>query len=277
MEDPEAQASLVLIESLRRRLAEDDIAIPPLPEVAQRVIALSGDDETSSEVLARFVHRDTGLATAVLRAANSAALGGSEKIVSLRQALARLGMQHVVEIALRTSLRVGPFAVKRYSRMGARIWRRSLATALFAKEVARELRTNVEVAFLCGLMWRVGQPLVLQALSQLDPAEAPEPLEAEAVVLDLDRDFTARAVETWELPPVVATAVTAARDAEPECDETAVVMVAERIADLVLSGVTESTSLVGDETVAFLSLYPERVAALCEQAEPILQEVDETP
>ena len=274
---PEGGSTNDCSQRLRELVANDELAIPPFPEVAQRVIEIASDDTSPIEAMARLVHRDASLASTLLRSANSAALGGAVKIVSVGQAIGRLGMRHVAEIALATSLRGGVFSTKSYSLIGGRIWRRSLATALFAKEVAREVRKNVEVAFLCGLLWRVGQPLVLHALSQLDSGDALDTLEVDALIAELDRDFTAHAAETWQLPEVVAVAIATDPSANGSGSETLIAVLAEHLTDLALGDSSDASSLVGSPETERLNLYPERIEALYASAESVLREVDEAP
>ena len=104
-----------LAEILQERLSDGSLALPPLPAVAQRVLALTSDENASSAALANLVHRDAGLASAVLWTANSAAMGGATQIASLQQAVTRLGMSEVARIAFSASMREDIFASSEYA------------------------------------------------------------------------------------------------------------------------------------------------------------------
>lgn len=73
-----------------------------------------------------------------------------------------LGITLLSEIAFTASLKVGAFQIPGYEDDVKKLWRHSLATGAFAKEVARVKRMNVESAYLCGLLHEIGKPVVLR-------------------------------------------------------------------------------------------------------------------
>lgn len=270
------ESTALRIRTMLTYAASSELEVPPLPAVAQRVLGSSGDDGVSAAELAKLVHRDAGLASALLRTANSAALAGAIPTVSIQQAIARLGMKRVREIALTASLRDGLYSVPEYPELAISIWNRSIATALFAREVAREQRLNVEVAFLCGLLWRVGGPLVLRSLAACDSQRPLESALAADLVRDFDRPFTVRAATCWGLPSPLLDFLT--DDSSSERSEgAAIASLAERLADLALSSSLDATALESDPDVERLNLYPESVESLCAKADEILTELAVTP
>jgi HD-like signal output (HDOD) protein len=107
---------------------------------------------------------------------------------------------------------MGPklFRAPAYSGLIEAIWRESLASALWAREIARSLRRNVEVSFLCGLLHQVGGPVVLQAIQELlGPGAAATPKQdAVAGLLREHTPAAGRAVATaWRLPELVTEAI----------------------------------------------------------------------
>jgi HD-like signal output (HDOD) protein len=265
---------------LEQQLAQGSLSLPPLPEVAQRVVALAGDDEASSATLAKLVHRDAGLAAAVLRSANSASLGGLTQVVSLQQAVSRLGMTEVSRIAFSASMRDSIFASADYASAFARVWRRSLATGLFAKEVARVLRLNVEIAFLCGLLWRVGQPLALHGLPQVcRKGDLPPESEAIALAESLDEMFTTAAARSWELPGAVGGALGAREQRDDRPPEGHIANLAERLADAALAEKDEDSAyeFAADTDSAALNLYPDNLESLLSAAANVRSEIAAMP
>lgn len=264
-----------LVQRLLGELEAGSLEIPPLPEVAQRVLSLTRDESTSGFDLAELVHRDASLATAVLRASNSAALGAGTRIVSLRQALARLGMERIAEITVAVCLRRTAFQASAYAELLEALWRRSLATALFAKLVARKRSTNVEVVFLCGLLRRVGQPLALHALSSTLPAPERPPLyRARALAQDLEPHFAAAAACAWELPDEVAASLCRDGQQDEHALAQATAEIAERLADLALADAEEESDVRGGEAARILDLYPDDLRMLLAHAPDVRSEVE---
>lgn len=155
---------------LEAQLAHE-VDLPMLPESAARVVALCDDDDTTARDLEAVLERDPSLAAYVLKVANSAAYAATEPISSLQQAVSRLGMATVRNLALTASLHGRVFVVPGHATLVHDIWIHCAVTAVFARETARKLRRNVEAAFLCGLIHDVGRPIVLQTALRMPRAQ----------------------------------------------------------------------------------------------------------
>jgi putative nucleotidyltransferase with HDIG domain len=134
-----------------------------LPEVAQQVLATSSREDADARVLADLIRRDAAFAAHLLRVANSPAYAPRTPIVSLQQGISRLGLRTIREIAVLISCKTRAFQVKGYEEEVRLLFRHCLAAGLYAQEVARARRLNVEDAFLAGLLHDVGRPTAIQA------------------------------------------------------------------------------------------------------------------
>ncbi|MEM7309232.1 MAG: HDOD domain-containing protein [Planctomycetota bacterium] len=192
------------------KLATGDIELPLLPDTAARVLAASDEEETDAREIAELIQRDQSLAAHVMRVANSAAYGGLEQIVSLQQAVSRLGMSAVAEIALAVSMRGRVFRVPGYQSHIRTMWQHSAMAGVYAKEVARTRRFNVEGAFLCGLMHDVGRPVVMMAFLDVLKAvtDKPAPFRLlEAAMEHYHELVGGQLAEQWDLPPWVRSSI----------------------------------------------------------------------
>ena len=259
-----------LEEELRKRLAEGSLDLVPLPGVAQRVLSIANDDGQGAVELAKLVQQDAALAASVLRRANSAGEAGATRIASVQQAIARLGSRKVAETAIATSLRQGVLGASRYPDLMQRMWRHSLASGLFAKEIARSLRTNVELAFLAGLLWRIGEALALVAVS-----DEPEWSSADASVVagaaeHLGEELAGLAARRWNLPEAIASAID---PAAPEGRTRRLARLARRLAE----NATEEIGIENEQGHAdavALNLYPEDLESIGSRADAILEECE---
>ena len=134
--------------------------------------------------------------------------GGRTRIISLQQAISRLGMTTIRQIALAVSCETRVFRVKGHEGRVREMFRHSLCTSFLAQEIARLVRRNVEEAFLSGLLHDVGRPVVLQEVIDLS-AELRCALPGDALEATMDA-FHARAgaavARTWGfLPGLVET------------------------------------------------------------------------
>ena len=121
---------------LETRLQQKSFELPLLPEVATRVMTLCSSEDTDAAQLAEVLQRDQAFAGHVLRVANSPLMMPKVPIVSLQQAVSRLGMGRVAEIAMAISVQGETFDVPGHMPLVRKLWKHSLAVGCFAKEIA---------------------------------------------------------------------------------------------------------------------------------------------
>lgn len=160
-----------LEQTLVQKIEAGEIELPLLPQAASQVMALASDPSADAAKLSSLIHQDQALAAHVLRIANSPAYMPRSPVVSLQHAVAMLGITLLSEIAFTASLKSGAFQVPGHEDDVKRLWRHSLASGAFAKEVARMRRVNVESAYLCGLLHEIGKPVVLKTATTLAQAQ----------------------------------------------------------------------------------------------------------
>jgi HD-like signal output (HDOD) protein len=260
-------ATAVALDEARRRLASSidsrALELPLLPGVAAEVIAGSVDDNADAARLAQLIQTDQALASHVLRVVNSPALRAAMEIVALRQAISRLGMNKIREIAIAASLS-SALIEPVYRAESQHAWKHALCAGLWAKEIARACRKNTEMAYLCGLLHNIGTPVILRALVGIAKSRLPH-----RDVTTLLAEFGAATGEllarAWRLPePVVATIKWLDRFSESgaHADSVAVASCAVRFARLTLAGELTHESIGTPEAIDHLNLYPDDVAAL---------------
>ncbi|MCB1630241.1 MAG: HDOD domain-containing protein [Pseudomonadales bacterium] len=277
MGDESRQLQQGLDAALLARLDAGTITIPVLPAVACAVLALLDDPRADDVAIASAIRNDPALAGHVMRVANSPLLRAGAVIVSLQQAIARLGIRRVGEIAFAACLGPRLFTAPAYARLIDVLWSRSLATALWAREIARHLRSNVEVAFLCGLLARIGHPVVLQTLQELlaDGVVAPD----EQAVSSLLQRHGVVAGEllagAWHLPEPVARAIAHVDDftqAQSSTTLVALVAVADAFPAEALSDVTAVAARLAEHpAIATINLYRADIEELLSQSATVLQ------
>jgi len=208
---------------LHAAMADDALELPPPPEVANEVMRLTRGDaltdgaaDASSAQLAALIQRDVALASQVMRVANSALYARRTPVVTLSQAIAWLGIREIRNIAFAVAVQGQVFTSSYFRREMTDLWRESVITALFAQEIARLKRRNVESAYLCGLLHRAGMAVILNRVGAavLKHRITPDPL----VVLQAAQRQEARVgthlAIAWQLPPSVSAAIAHWRDPE---------------------------------------------------------------
>ena len=246
------------------------IELPLLPSAAAEVLSSSLDDQSDAARLAELIQQDQGLATHVLRVVNSPAFRGASEIVALQQAIARLGMERIREIALSAALKGSLFKKGGYDRVVDEAWQVALASGLWAKEIARAVRKNVEIAYLCGLLHNIGAPLVLNRLGELAPGLGRA--EVDAVLAELMAPAGLRLAQEWKLPQAVRTTIEHLGSFAQAGEDQDTVAIAECgvalgrwmcTSELLISDVLQLP------VIEHLNLYPEDVQAVLEHQDKI--------
>lgn len=260
---------------LAQLVNERKIDVPLLPDVASRVLAMSNDPDSDAAQLANLIQGDQALAGHVMRIANSAAYTPNASMVSLQQAIARLGMNLITEIALSASINAKLFKAPGFESRIAEIWDHSLCTGLWGKEVARISKKNVEAAFLCGLLHSIGRPAILQAIHECKSKKGLEISVEEALALEqhFHVSFGKVIVKKWEMPIIVQESVRYYQNYEKSqsnADQAMVTNGAAKLARILIHPEEgDIDQVVDDQVFADLNLYHDEIETLKAQEDKV--------
>lgn len=255
-----------LCESLRAQILQQAVELPMLPRTAGEVIALASAEECDARALAGLIQHDPGLAAEVLRTANSPLFRSANQIVSLQQAIARMGVGRVRDIALAIALKAELFKASKYDAVLRSSWRHAVGTASWAREIARLCRVNAELSYLGGLLHDIGVPVVLRLLEKRKDLElAPEALDD--LLQELSPAAGCALIKHWGLPDLFASVVVECRNPDV-CEPTASIVGTARWLDRVDADV-DIELLVAAPELLRMNLYPEDVTRLWKMRERI--------
>lgn len=261
---------------LELRISNNSLEVPMLPKVAGNVVRLTQDPDSEAADLAKLIQSDQSLAGNVMQVANSAAYSPNSSMVSLQQAIARLGMKLITEIALSASVNTRLFNTPGFESHIAYELKYSLAAGLWAKEVARACRKNVEAAFLVGLLHDIGRPVVIQSVLEIIKELGTQATKDDVFLLE--KQFQQKVglcvVERWEMPSSVCHSVKYFHNySEPHSAQMQTMIV---VAGALISGhlMCEAENkeecmpleeLKAQSVFADLNLYPDQIDQLLEK------------
>ncbi len=217
--------------------------------MALQILELTRNEHASVEDLQRVLVTDPALSGQILKFANSALARGNSEARTVGEAVVRLGMANVRQLALGFSLlsaaRCGPCEGFDYNRF----WSRSLASGVAAQCLAPLVpRTAPDEAFTCGLLGSIGTLCLASVhprdfasiLARWDGAEDSGLRQLELEVLLTDHNqVTAALMENWGLPDRYSVAIVAQADlgrgGEVPSGLTSVLAVARDIAEMCLA------------------------------------------
>ena len=140
------------------------VKLPSMSEVAHALIQTLNDDDASVPQVRDLIAKDPALSAKLLRLANSAQFGLPRGVGTLDDAITMVGMSKVRTLALGACLSESFPNLPDLDRK--EFWRSSMACAGYAQWLATRLGIDGQLAWLTGMMLRLGELLIAQA----DPA-----------------------------------------------------------------------------------------------------------
>lgn len=191
--------------------------LPTLPLVANNVIKLTQNPDTTSFEIAEAISQDQALASKVLKTANSAYYGFPRKITTINYAIVVLGLNNIKNIVLSTSI-MAQFAKKDETPLFDRedFWKHSLLCGIISKKISEHMGiTNSEEMFMCGLLHDFGK-MILDSFFHDEFILALElSMEKKITLMDAENKIFgfnhagvgALLLKKWSLPPSLVRAV----------------------------------------------------------------------
>lgn len=250
-----------LLERINEQLASDELRLPVYSPVAARLQAVAANADASIDQIESVLQQDMGLASQVLRMANSSFYAGLSKAATVDAAIQRLGLVQVVNLAVlcaqREQFRSDDALVCGYI---DRLWRHAVTSAFGAQWLAQRCgwREMAAEAFMAALLHDIGALLLLKVIEQLRAADGGE-LVPEALVMEvidaLHEEQGGRLIEAWRLPESYAQVARSHHGAEIQSAGTlgVIVRLADRACDKLGYALGASPAHAG----AVLSASPE--------------------
>jgi HD-like signal output (HDOD) protein len=148
--ETEGNAVLTLAE-----LLASNKALPSIPKVIALLLNELDQPEPDLRKISQLINTDPVLATRLLQLANSAQFQFANKISSVSEALALMGLAQVRTLAIAAAV-AGAFTAIPGVDMN-QFWRYSLNTAKLARALAGMTRQNQPAAFTAGLIHAIGE------------------------------------------------------------------------------------------------------------------------
>lgn len=88
-----------LLTILVEKIQSDSLVLPTLPEIAIKIREAADDPEANLMAMAEVIAQDPALSARMVKVANSAFMGRSVKVETLNQAVTRIGLRQIKNIA----------------------------------------------------------------------------------------------------------------------------------------------------------------------------------
>jgi len=140
------------------------LQLPALPIAVTQFMEKSKNPDVPMKELAQLIETDAGLTVELRRHVNSSVVGLRSRAGSVQQAIALLGLRQVKMFIVSNGMQAAVRARKSRLIHQAGFWNASLQRALFAREVAKMLGADTEIAFAGALLQDYLLPVVTNDL-----------------------------------------------------------------------------------------------------------------
>lgn len=184
--------------------------LPVAPAVVTRVTALMSDPSVTAAGLEEAIKLDPVLTANLIQAANSVFRGAGQRISTLREAVDRVGVHRLLEVAVGSSLRRRlPSRIPGYGISAEKFWIHCVAVATVAEALAKETRLpSADMAFTAGLLHDIGQIVIgdffAETMPESDWWTFGTPAEERSFLGCNHCDVGKGLAERWHLPAKVA-------------------------------------------------------------------------
>lgn len=197
-----------LLTILAEKIKNDSLVLPTLPEIAIRVREAADDPDVNLHQMADVISHDPALSARMLKIANSAYMGRSVKVTTINQAVTRIGLRQMKNIA--TALAMEQLFVSKNDVVKAaldKIWSltvsvSAVAMALLKHYISRNKHTslNLDTITLAAMVHNIGVlPILTEAERHPDVFANPDFLEG--AISRLAGRVGGSIMRAWEFGP----------------------------------------------------------------------------
>ena len=164
----------LIVDKLRNNIMTGNIDLPAVPDIIQQIQKKIDDPNASIEKIVDCI-TDQILVAKILKICNSPYYKTATKISTLKEAVVLIGLKSLVSIVAVNAL--SKFSPKNTGEVRT-VLSHSLVSAMIARQIARDMSSDYELAFMCGLLHDIGKTVLLD---MLDDYMLPTKLRAKMV------------------------------------------------------------------------------------------------
>lgn len=198
-------AQQALMNILEQKIRDDSLVLPTLPEIALKVRQYADDPKVSLAQMAEVIAQDPALAARLMKVANSAFLGRAIKSTSLLQAVTRIGLSQIKNVA--TALALEQLFISKYpvvQQQLDKLWRENIQVAAIATACLKLYQHahpgtgfSADLMTLCGLVHNIGALAVI-AEAERHPDVFGHPVFLQNVTEKIAPHVSVKVLQAWD-------------------------------------------------------------------------------
>jgi HD-GYP domain-containing protein (c-di-GMP phosphodiesterase class II) len=158
-----------VIQRIINKYKRDELELPVLSRVVQEIQSVMNNPTTTVDQLASIIERDAVITVRLIAVANSPIYRGSGKVLTVRDAIPRIGVKETHSIVTTISNKsIYDTKDKKFKSIMESLWLHSLAAGYAAKALSTKLKLGeAEKFYFLGLVHDIGKVLLLKTFSDL--------------------------------------------------------------------------------------------------------------
>lgn len=142
-------------------------SFPALPATVNKVLAVTGDPESTARDLMHAILPDQSMCATILKIANSAFFGMPRQVATIDKAVVVLGFNEIRNIVLGKAVFTSFQKMQRQNREETSLfWEHSFTCGIAAKIIAENLGYSASEMFIAGLIHDIGKLAMLMTFPQ---------------------------------------------------------------------------------------------------------------
>lgn len=198
-----------IVEIITGHLSSNDIDVPVFHAVAIKLQQVLAKPDFKLEEIAQLIIADPGVASQVLRVANSVFYAGLSKVTTIKDAAIRLGAREVSNVAmLATQQDLYRSSNTQFNAAMQTLWKHALCCAIGTKWLAGKTGYGAlaHEGFLAGLLHDIGKLFLLKVLDELSKSGelgmSVSPALLNEVLSSMHEEQGYQLMKKWNMPEI---------------------------------------------------------------------------
>lgn len=201
------QSNQSFLEILEDYVESDKVTLPPFDKTALRIQQEIQKPDVKISKIEKLIIADPAMASQILKISNSAFFRGLSKVMTIREAIVRLGLDEITRMIMVLTQKklysTEDTFIKNYRNI---LWQHALVCALTSQWVAREagfVEITQEV-FFASLMHDIGKLFLITVIEQIKKSKAIPFIPSKSVINEIIKGQHAeqgyKLMVKWNLP-----------------------------------------------------------------------------
>lgn len=210
MNDNYQSASADIFHELVKQISNHSLQLASLPDIVIKVNQVLDDDRKGVLDVAKVIQNEVALSTRIIHIANSPAIRGNKQITSISDAVNRLGMELVKNLAICVTLKdrfvtKNPVHKELMQHAMATSIQRSVLGMMISKYLVKT--SSPEVALISGLVSQLGQTVIIKYIDNNKDLKAIRKEQIIEILNQYGEEVSELILSMWGFPPAVLDAM----------------------------------------------------------------------